>query len=189
MSGRNASVSFLAEVAKSQNQSFHLFEGYWDSGTIYLCDQPRTVTWNGNSYLGVGKFISYDRMEENTDMVIQNVSITLAGAPTDLIAIAMQQNFINRRAVIYYGFFDASLNVIADPLPIFDGLMDGCTLSEDPTKGDASITIAASDYHADFDKAVGRLTNQTSQQFYYPADNSMNLVASIVDKVVNWGGK
>ena len=55
MADRGMSAAVLTEVAKSQNEPFHLVEIYFTSGTAYLTDAFKDITWKKRMLLILSK--------------------------------------------------------------------------------------------------------------------------------------
>ena len=187
MAQRGASAAYLTEINRSTNRPFHLYKGEFSSGTLYMTDANRSIVWGGQTWLGVGKFLAYDSIEEATDLIVSEINLTLTGVSTDIIAIVMTENLIERPVTIYRGFLDlTTYAVVVDPIIIFKGRTDGGSVGEDPDNGTAIVELPCSSKLIDFDRVKGRRTNTTSQRQYYPFDKGFNFVPGLSEKIVVW---
>lgn len=187
MSGRNASAAVETEVALAANRPIHLFELYLDGATTYATDAYRSIVWSGNTYPALGHFLGFDGIEESADMVISQARVSLSGVDQTLIAALLAYEYIDRRLVIRKAFFDSDeLNVLVDPLPIFDGRIDAPEIAEDPDAGTCVVTISASSHWIDFERAPGRHTNHEEQQIWFPGDLGFEYVAQL-NRQIKWG--
>lgn len=187
MTQRSMSANMLAEIAKSQNQPFHLFEFVWDSATYRFTDAGMDLTWNSNTYTNSGNVLGFGNVEENLQMDIAEVALVLTGVNSAIISIFLNENFIDRPCRIYKGFLNSSGAIIVDPVLIFSGRLDSPSFEEDPTEGTTSVTCNAADHFVDFDTKNGRRTNPTEQKTLFPGDKGFDFVHSLQDKVIQWG--
>lgn len=192
MPSRNATTDVLNEIAKPRLKMFHLFKGAFDSGTLFLTDSVRNIVFQGNTYIGLGYFISFDTIEEEADLQTTGVNVTLSGVPSEMVSLVINQDLVDKTLTIHRGFLDDSGNVIPDPLLIFDGQTDGGTFNEaidsddGEPDGKAVITLTAVNHWVDFDKINGRRTNHKEQLNLFPDDQIFSGVADLVDKVITW---
>jgi len=190
MAGRGASAAVLTEMGAAKNSPFHLLEGYFDSATVYFTDWNHTVVWNGNTYQQGGHFLSFDGIQETADLQVTEAHVTLSGIDQTMVAKVIQENYIDRRLVIYQAFMTAADAVVVDPFPIFDGRMDAPVVSEDPGTetgaGQCSVVITATSHWVDFERKPGRHTNDAEQQIFFPGDLGF-VYASEASRQISWG--
>ena len=86
--------------------------------------------------------------------------------------------------VIYRGLLDSNNSVIADPLLLYQGTIDTYAISEAETESALSLTVVS--HWADFEKRSGRLTNNNSQQRFFPTDVGMDFSSQTVLDL-KWG--
>ena len=79
MADRGMSAAVLTEVAKSQNEPFHLVEIYFTSGTAYLTDAFKEITWNSNTYLAAGSFLTFSDITEENALTVSEIEVQLTG--------------------------------------------------------------------------------------------------------------
>ena len=105
---RSASSSFLAELAKSANQPFHLIEIQFDSATSYATDAARDIVYNGNTYLALSHFLEFSAVEETSELKVSQCTVSLSGVDQTMIAVVLDEPCIDRRLLIYKGFLAES---------------------------------------------------------------------------------
>lgn len=192
MPQRDATPEVLTEIAKSQIRQFHLFKGEFDDGTLYLADSSRPITFEGQPYISLGHFITFDTIEEEADLQTTGVNVTLSGVPAEMVALVINQDLVDKRLSIYRGFIDENGSIVTDPLLIFRGRTDGGTFNESidsedgEPDGKAVISITAVNHWVDFEKTNGRRTNHKEQLNLFPGDEFFSFVADLVDKVITW---
>ena len=184
---RGASAAFLAELAKSKNQPFHLVELQLDSGTIYGTDASRSIVFDGNTYPALCHFLEFSGIRETAELQVSQCSLALSGVDQTLIAAVLGEDYIDRRLVIYKGFLsEDSASVVVDPILIFDGRCDEPIITENPEDGTCTVSIDAASHWVDFERRPGRHTNHEEQQIYFAGDTFFSRVSEL-GKPVIWG--
>jgi len=186
MSNRNASAAVIAEIEKSANQPFHLFQFVFDSETVYITDAYTDVVWDGNTYLKAGHFLEFSDIEEAATLQVSQINISLSGVDQTWISLFLSYDYIDRTAIIYKAFFDADMAVVADPFLIFDGRMDEPVIDEDPDTGKSVVSVKATNHWVDFERIPGRHTNHEEQQIHYPGDMFFAFASEVVKDIL-WG--
>jgi len=105
---------------------------------------------------------------------VTQVSIQLSGVVQDSIALLLSNNYIDRRVVIYKGFYKRG-RVVVDPISIFDGRADSPVIEEDPGSGKCTVTLSAAQHWIDFERLPGRHTNDAEEQIFFPGDKASSL--------------
>jgi hypothetical protein len=187
MSGRGATAAVRSEAAKSANQPVHLFELYLDGAPTYATDSYRTLSWNGNTYLANGQYLSFDQVEETADMKVSTTTVVLSGVDQSVIAEVLLHSYIDRRLVIRKAFLSlADDSVLVDPVPILDGRCDAPVINEDPDSGTCTVSISVGSNWIDFERKPGRHTNHQEQQIWFPGDLGFEYVSQL-NKSIKWG--
>ena len=182
MAGRTMSTAMRTEVAKAQNQPYHLFALELDSGTLYVTDAYRTVVWGGNSYQATGHLLGFDGIHETSDLQVTEARVSLSGVDQVYVSVALAEDTIDRRLRIWKGFLDSTDAVIVDPVEIFSGQCDAPAVEEDPDSGTCVVTLTASNHFGDFTRRAGRRSNSTVQQVFFPNDQGFGFVTAIVNR-------
>lgn len=191
MSSRGSTSAFQTEIVKDENQPIHLVEIYFDSptGTQYMTDSYMPVTYNSNEYLAGGHFLSFSDIEENIELMVSSINISLTGIDKTYIDLVLAENFVDRKVIIRKAFLATSNNaLIADPIIIFQGSMDSPTITEDYATGTSVVTVKVANQFIDFQKTPGRYTNRESQNVFYPNDRGFDYASQII-KDIPWGSK
>jgi hypothetical protein len=187
---RGASSTITGELAAAQNRPVHLFEVYLDTGTVYITDAPFQITWNGNAYLANGHLLGFDAIEEDTNLHISTTTVELTGCdasgPT-WVASVLAEEYIDRRVIIRTALLHGAGGVLDAPILIFDGRMDQPVIDDDPVNGTCRVSITASSQFADFERVIGRRTNDSVQQLHFSGDKFFEFASEIPLKVIVWG--
>lgn len=183
---RGFSPATIAETGKDSNRPLHLIEIWFDTQLVPMTDSYRAINWNGNVYIATGHLLNFSGVEESAELQVTQATVTLSGVDQVWIANVMQQNYIDRRLVIYKGFLDAADALVVDPGPIFDGRMDAPVIDEDPASGQCTVMITAASHWTDFERTPGRHTNDAEQQIWFPGDKGFEFVSQL-NKQIIWG--
>ena len=93
---------------------------------------------------------------------------------------------MNDSVTIHRGILDSSNALIADPILLYKGTIDGFDINE--TKKESLLNLKIVSHWADFDKKSGRKTNNTSQQRFFTGDVGMDFSSEMVQDI-KWGRK
>lgn len=188
---RGASAAMQAEWAKSQNAPVHLLEVDFDAadgGPVYLTDAHKPLSWNGQTWSGLGHLLDFSGAAEAMPLRVSSAAVKLSGVDQLYLAVFQQRQFIDRRLALYLGFLDAANDaVIADPIAIHDGRIDAWGMDEDPRPGSLTLTVTSRDSFADFERLSGRHTNSTDQNILFPNDRTFDKLAQISMQSFVWG--
>jgi hypothetical protein len=183
---RGASAAFLAELVKSRSQPFHLFELQLDGGTIYATDAARDIAYNGNTYPALSHFLEFSGIRESSELGVSNCAVALSGVDQTLISAVLNEDYVDRRLVIYLGFLTEAGAMVVNPIALFDGRCDEPVIVEDPDSGQCTVSIDAASHWVDFERRPGRHTNHEEQQIYFAGDTFFEFVSEL-SKPVIWG--
>lgn len=164
---------------------FILIDADFDSAPVYMWSGIGDLSWDSKTWVGVGNLLTVDAIEESTDMKAVGTKISLSGIPSELISLALQEDYSGRTLSIYLGAFDESGAVITNPVVIFRGRMDVMQILEG---GDvATIDLTAENRMIDFERTRTRRYTDQDQKIEYPNDKGFEFVSSIQDKEIVWG--
>lgn len=162
-----------------------LVELQFDGATTRLWSGIGTLDWNSQEWNGAGQLLAIDRIEEPSEVKAVGTTITLNGVPSDIISLALQEDYQGRVVKIYLGAFDEAGDVIASPVVIFAGRMDVMSIQE---AGDfCQIAISVENRLIDFERARIRRYTDQDQKIDFPLDKGLEFVSSIQEKQIVWG--
>lgn len=184
----------MTAYASSTNQStaeaghlehLHFVELDLPSGYLRLHTRIGTVTWGGNSYLGVGKLGDISDIDEDAMLRPSGVTVTLTGVDADLVTSAMTEKYHGRAIAVYEGYLNTStMALVADPEVKFKGLMDymSVTLGE----GGGSISVQAEGELARWQRHSGSLYTHESQQALFSGDRGFDQIPFTQNRKIDW---
>lgn len=190
---------------------FFAIEMYFDNDqTLRLWTGNGTVVIEGETYVGTGNILEVSEIEETAEIAAKGATLTLQGAPEEIVSLALQEPYQGRVCKIFFGSIDLrgvtsslllespsnsflllesgdKINLDGDLFfsEIFSGFMDTIDISD---AGDSSvIELRVLNKLVDLERArVARYTS-SFQKFLYPQDKGFDFVESLQDKVVFWG--
>ena len=154
------------------------------SGVVALNTGTTTISYGGDDYLGVGAFAGVDPVQEGTDVQPYGIKLTLSGVPTDLISVALGEDYQGRDVSLYLALLDSDHQPIADPVLLFLGRMDYMEVEVGNT---SIVTVTAESRLIDWDRARVRRFNNEDQIDRYPSDRGLEFVPQMVEKELIWG--
>ncbi len=175
---------------------------WWDvendaAAPLYFTDACTNIRWytdtsmtSYNTFMGIGALGSIDSVEEGFDLQAYGISITLSGIPLEVreqafADITFKTAFQNRSCKVYTAFLDTEYNIMGDPILIFAGQMDGCTMS---VSDSVSITIGVQSRLINWEIPRGGRYNSNDQKVWYPEDTGFDLIPELLNKELDWGG-
>jgi hypothetical protein len=145
---------------------------------------PASTFPYGKTFIGVGWFGGVSSIPQTTEGVAQNISLSLAGIPTELLTDAVDQVRENSIGTCWLGFIDANGNVIGDPVQDFQGALDVPTITEGAAT--SAISITAENPLVDLNRPSNRRFTDVDQQLIYPGDLGFQGVGSLQGQYLGW---
>ena len=184
---RNLNATLKNELAKDGFDLCTLI--FIDIGAgIYLTDYFHNVSYGGNTYNTSDHLVSIGSPRESRDLRVNTLNVTLSGVEQTYISAFLQNDFVNRQVLIHRAAMSAG-SIVGAPMVLFDGRMTRFEVSESDRSSEVTLEVAS--HWADFEKKAGRLTNNNSQQFFFPStplDVGFEYAANTV-RDLKWGRK
>lgn len=180
-----------ATITASQQPLIHpvLFAKLeFDGGNVLAHSRLGSITWGGDTYLGVGQFGGITPASETSDLSRSNLTLTLSNIPGDMGALVLNESELGRRGTLFLGYLgDATQQLVADPAILFRGRMEPARIKQG---GDTfTVTVPMESRFAAWNKPLVRRYNNAYQQSVYPGDKGFEFVEQAAEKQIVWGGK
>jgi len=120
------SAAMISALESGVHHRFvHLFELQMKSATDRLWTGMGDLSWNGETWIGVGAPTVIDDFEQGFEGGVGPASITLPSAdPARIAEILSLDEITGRPAIFYVGIFDVDAGaILADPVAIFERRM------------------------------------------------------------------
>ena len=163
-----------------------LFEGQFDSGTLRFWSGLGDLSHGGQTYTGAGNLIGVGAVRESSDLRNDAMQVELSGIPSELISIALSEDYQGRSIIVSLAVFDASGAIIADPTDLINGFADQMTISDSGET--ASIRISVESEVARFERASLRRYTAASLKEDYPGDKGLDFASLLSNQDIVWGG-
>ena len=181
---RSLTTAVKNQLATNDIRPVHLITiGFGTPINITDCSFPLTSSVSGSSitYNTSDFILGISNFEEKTDITKATLNLTLSGAEQSFISVVLNENVVNDSVVIYRGLLDNSNSLIADPILLYEGTIEGFEINE--TKTTSFVNLKVVSHWADFDKRAGRKTNNTSQQRFFANDVGFEFASEVVKDI------
>lgn len=182
---RNLTGAQIAEIIAQNMRPILLCQLLFTSGWVYLWSGIGPLSWNGQTWTGVGSLGQVSNVPETSDVAAAGIQFSLSGIPSGLLASALGEVRQGAPVILWQGFLTAAGGVVASPNQAWNGRMDACVVSE---SGDtATIAITAESRMMDLNRSRERLYEKQDQVIDYPGDLGFDYVPSLQEKSIVWG--
>lgn len=183
---RGLTAGMVTEATADTVAPIVLIKAEFDSGSVFLFTGYGTITFNGDDYTGAGNVLSFSSIEETQELEANNVTATLSGVNTALIAIALAEEYQDRPVTMWLAFLNQATGaIIADPTVIFRGRLDVMTIEESGET--ASISMRAESVLISLKRPKTRRYTSEDQKITDPTDTFFDRVPALQDTQVIWG--
>ena len=182
---RDLTEALEAEFQKTGLKPILFCEVGVSSGTVRVWSGVGTITWNGESWTGIGQFGMISEITETTETRADGLVLTLSGVDPTLLGYALTEIRHGKNAKIWLGAMDAAGAILADPYLSFSGKVDTAAIDEGGETSTIQITVESRliEMHRPRDR---RWTHE-DQQIDYPGDLGFEYVAGLQELNIIWG--
>lgn len=152
----------------------------------YITDAPVDMSYSGNTYESLGQMLGVTDIQEEEDLKIETIDITLSAIDTEIVKLFLDYDYIDRRVLVHRAVITDGYSIVGTPILVFDGRLDQPRLLEDFEARTATLGVSATSHWSDFSALGGRHTNNTEHQILYPGDDFFAPTAE-TQKDVKWG--
>ena len=126
---RGIGAAMLAEMAKPIWYPVLLVYIDWPSGPVRMNTGRGTISWDSQSWTGVGDIAAFDLPGDNSGFASQQGAIRMAGTLADILATATE-NAKGKAVRAYLGALTAreSSTLVGDPYLRWSGYVDGTAI-------------------------------------------------------------
>ena len=153
-------------------------------GTVRLCSHTASLTYDSETYTGLGTLGVVSDIEETIDESSNNVTLTLSAA-SSVVALALTEPVRGARVRLWRGLLNSGGTLIADPALEFSGTASHMSHSDDGTSG--SVTLHIVDETGDQERPLDLRYTDAEQQRMYPGDTGLRYVTTLPNQEFTWG--
>ena len=164
--------------------------------TLLFSDYWRPITYNSETYLGLGRLLSIGPTINELKNTSNNITIGISGIPNSSIDQIVHSRIKGCPIKIYRYIFNSAtqefLNITGNPAGRFFGYITNYSLDEEydvvARQSMNAITLSCNSQGDLLDnKKAGRKTNPKSHKQFYPTDLSMDRVPALVGANFDFG--
>jgi hypothetical protein len=164
-----------------------------------------TLVYEENSWYGTGNLLTFDTVEETSEIAAKGATVTLSGVPSEVLSLALSEPYQGRQAKIYFGTFatDALLTESSNYLlfedggkimledartsltEIFAGYMDQMNIEEGPDS--STIQLSIENKLIDLERPRTSRFTSAYQKSLFPNDLGLDFVEDLQTKELYWG--
>ena len=161
-----------------------------------FCNAAAPITVNGITFTNLGALLNVGDVQRDMRSTSDDMTIALTGIDPANVAIILSNDIKGSLVEVWRGFFDDNNQIITTPTTQFfkryQGIINNVSITEDFNSEArtriATCSISCSSMRRILENRLGGVkTNQSSWQFLYPGDISMNRVATIANTYFDFG--
>tara|TARA_S200002703_G_scaffold100676_1_gene87028 strand:- start:415 stop:960 length:546 start_codon:yes stop_codon:yes gene_type:complete len=179
---RGLSASLQTEIANQSIKPIVLVEILFPTPQR-LTNHYKDVSHNSNTYLSSGHLLSIGGKAEKSELDVSNFQIELSAVDSAFVSIVLNNNVSNDEVTIDIGLLDSN-DALIDTFNYDKGFIESFNIDTNEGK----LILSCTSHFADFSRIAGRLTNEGSQQLFFPTDKGMEFSALTVQDIL-WGRK
>jgi hypothetical protein len=167
------------------------------AATVYtFCNAAAPITVGGITFNNLGALLNVGDVQRDMRSTSDDMTIALTGIEPANISVILSNDIKGSLVEVWRGFFDANNQIITTPTTQFfkryQGIINSVSITEDFNSEMrtriATCSIACSSMRRILENRLGGVkTNQSSWQFLYSGDTSMNRVATIANTYFDFG--
>ena len=176
-----------ARLGQDPQELFIAVKAEFETDDILVWTGNDDLVINSETYTGAGTLLAISSIEDTLDLKPTGISIALSGMDSDVLNMALTENYQNRDISVFMGFLMGGSNEVAGVLKVFAGRM--VSLSIDDTTDGATVSVEAENRLIDLERPSNLRYTAESQKFIDSTDTSLNRVQQLQDKQIAWGQK
>jgi len=167
------------------------------AGTVYtFCNAAAPITVGGITFSNLGALLNVGDVQRDMRSTSDDMTIALTGIDPANIGLILSNDIKGSLVEMWRGFFTSNNQIITTPTTQFfkryQGIINSVAITEDFNSEArtriATCSISCSSMRRVLENRLGGVkTNQSSWQFLYPGDTSMNRVATIANTYFDFG--
>lgn len=217
MTGRSLNANISSAINSAALMPFFAVDLLFDSpNQIYLWSGAGDLTIDGQVYTGGGELLQISEIRESSDIAAYGATLTLSGIPSTLIALAKDEPYQGRKALLKFGVIVPASNDflllesgdflllesgdkillengggaggVLTPFftTVFSGEMDQMNFTIGPET--SSISLEVESRLVDLRNPRLRRYSHADQQAKYSGDKFFEFTARLQNERLEWGG-
>lgn len=166
---------------------FILVKAMFDA-PLYLWTGQVDRQFYGDTYLGEGALLSFDGVNETSDLGATGITLGMAFSSNNVTADIMQKvvsDDYQGNPITISLTFDQGQGGYSTPVVLFDGFIDVMSVEDDGNVADISLT--AESHLIRLGRKNNRRYTDRDQKFYFSGDEGLRHSSGVQEKQVIWG--
>lgn len=184
MTDRGLTAANAAALAAQPIRPALLFEGEFESGTLYLWSGVGDLVWDGHTWQGAGGLLKVSSVSEGDDIASRGITVSLT-ASTSIVSVALGSARQGKPGRLYLGLFDAAGSLVDSPFLLFSGRLDVPEIARGADRCTVSITYE--DELVDLLRPRIRRYTYEDQRLTDPTDGFFRHITALQDVSIVWG--
>ena len=135
------------------------------------------LNWAGKVFEGVGSIGAVGEVEETVELRAVRLTLALSPVPQEVVDLALaERSFRLRPARLWGALLDAEGTFVADPFPLWAGLMDTMEVTDG---AEPRVALTCESRLVDLERAEVRRYTDADQQAEYPGDRFFEYVPAL----------
>ena len=135
------------------------------------------LNWAGKVFEGVGSIGAVGEVEETVELRAVRLTLALSPVPQEVVDIALaERSFRLHPARLWGALLDAEGAFVADPFPLWAGLMDTMEVTDG---AEPRVALTCESRLVDLERAEVRRYTDADQQAEYPGDRFFEYVPAL----------
>jgi hypothetical protein len=192
---RSMTVALATDVAAERAAYVHLFQLAFSGGTVNYTNASQDIAALATTWTAIGGALAFSAVTEAADLSSGGTDLILSGVDRSIITTLLANQYIGRNVSVWLAHLTpASGVVVADPVKIFSGVMNGgWSIRETwPTgngPGTCTVTGRMVNRMTLLEQRRGIQTNVAGHQALYPGDLFFSYTGRLVaaGPDIKWG--
>ncbi len=176
----------LAQLESDNVRAAWLFEGEFESGSVYLWTGIGPLAWDGKTFEGVGDLGGVSPVSETLDLRAEGITVSLSGIKSSMLSLVLGEARQGRPCHLWLAALTEAGELDGEPHMAFSGRMDVPRINDDGAT--ATIAITAETRLIDLARPRERRFSHEDQQIDFPGDRGFEYVTAITSQDIRHGG-
>jgi hypothetical protein len=159
-------------------------EMVFPSGTLRFTNAGHSIAWDGETWLGAGNLARVEPITEVASAQAAALNVQFSGIDPAYVSAILDDHYQGNPARIWIATLSAEMEVLDDPVLVFQGRMDEPYVTIGET---AEVQLALENRFADWDRPRLRMYTDADQKSRHPGDRFFEYIASMESTSINWG--
>lgn len=181
---RNLGSPMITAITSNSQQPAFLLDIALSSGTAHAWTGVGSLSWNGNTYLGVGSFGAIDDITEGVEVKAEGTRIALSGVDPTLLNDCLNDIQLGAPATVWFAVLQNGA-ILGTPYPLFVGTVDQPMIPVGPDS--LTIALKLENRMSNLQRPSMRRYTMSDQRYFYPDDIGFSWVETLNDIALIWG--